>query len=84
LNKSWYSHCQRGHLSPQYLRNLEFHNASNNFNNQAFATLQADGSITAWGHSGNGGTGAPTGSGYTKIYSNSYAFAALKTQLNKF
>ncbi len=55
-----------------------FHNASNNFNNQAFATLQADGSITAWGNSGNGGTGAPTGSGYTKIYSNRYAFAALK------
>ncbi|VVH50600.1 hypothetical protein BPUTSESOX_2221 [uncultured Gammaproteobacteria bacterium] len=55
-----------------------FHNASNNFNNQAFATLQADGSITAWGNSGYGGTGAPTGSGYTKIYSNRYAFAALK------
>jgi hypothetical protein len=35
----------------------------------AFATLKADGSITAWGSSGAGGTGAPSGSGYTKIYS---------------
>jgi hypothetical protein len=47
-------------------------------NNQAFATLQADGSITAWGDLGNGGAGAPTDSGYTKIYSTDGAFAALK------
>jgi hypothetical protein len=37
-----------------------------------------DGSITAWGSPYFGGTGAPTDSGYTKIYSNAYAFAALK------
>jgi hypothetical protein len=34
----------------------------------AFAALKADGSITAWGNSYAGGTGAPTDSGYTKIY----------------
>jgi hypothetical protein len=32
----------------------------------------------AWGSPYFGGTGAPTDSGYTKIYSNAYAFAALK------
>jgi hypothetical protein len=41
---------------------------------RAFAALKADGSITAWGRSGNGGTGAPSGSGYTKIYSTRNAF----------
>jgi hypothetical protein len=35
----------------------------------AFATLKADGSITAWGDSDWGGTGAPSDNGYTKIYS---------------
>jgi hypothetical protein len=35
----------------------------------AFATLKADGSIAAWGDSDNGGTGAPSDNGYTKIYS---------------
>jgi hypothetical protein len=35
----------------------------------AFATLKADGSITAWGNSGYGGSDAPDGKGYTKIYS---------------
>jgi hypothetical protein len=44
----------------------------------AFAILDPDGSITAWGDLGNGGAGAPTDSGYTKIYSNWSAFAALK------
>jgi alpha-tubulin suppressor-like RCC1 family protein len=44
----------------------------------AFAALKADGSITAWGNSRYGGTGAPDGNGYTKIYLNGYAFAALK------
>jgi hypothetical protein len=32
----------------------------------------------AWGDSGSGGSGAPAGSGYTKIYPSAYAFAALK------
>jgi hypothetical protein len=41
-------------------------------------TLIADGSIKAWGNSSYGGTGAPSGSGYTKIYSNWGVFAALK------
>jgi hypothetical protein len=41
-------------------------------------SAKADGSITAWGNSYAGGTGAPTDSGYTKIYSTNYAFAALK------
>jgi hypothetical protein len=35
----------------------------------AFAAIKADGSIKAWGDSGFGGTGAPAGHGYTKIYS---------------
>ncbi|CAC9431985.1 hypothetical protein BPUTSESOX_1040, partial [uncultured Gammaproteobacteria bacterium] len=32
----------------------------------------------AWGNPDSGGADAPAGKGYTKIYSNSYAFAALK------
>jgi alpha-tubulin suppressor-like RCC1 family protein len=40
--------------------------------------LKADGSITAWGDPDSGGAGAPSGSGYTKIYSTVGAFAALK------
>jgi hypothetical protein len=39
---------------------------------------KADGSITAWGNSDSGGTGAPSDNGYTKIYSTAIAFAALK------
>jgi hypothetical protein len=31
----------------------------------AFAALKADGSITAWGGSNDGGTDAPSGKGYT-------------------
>jgi hypothetical protein len=42
--------------------------------------LKADGSIKAWGDSRYGGIGAPSGSGYTKIYSTGYAFAALKAE----
>jgi hypothetical protein len=45
----------------------------------AFATLKADGSIMAWGSPYAGGAGAPSGSGYTEIYSTGIAFAALKT-----
>jgi hypothetical protein len=41
-------------------------------------SLKADGSITAWGNSDRGGTGAPSDNGYTKIYSTGNAFAALK------
>ena len=44
----------------------------------AFAALKADGSVTAWGYSSYGGSGAPTDTGYTAIYSAGRAFAALK------
>jgi aryl-alcohol dehydrogenase-like predicted oxidoreductase len=40
--------------------------------------LEIDGSITAWGDPDWGGSGAPDGNGYTKIYSTAGAFAALK------
>jgi hypothetical protein len=40
-----------------------------------FANLHA--SITAWGRSDEGGTGAPSDNGYTKIYSTRGAFVAL-------
>ena len=55
-----------------------FYNAPNHANSAAFAALKADGSIVAWGDAGHGGTGAPSGNGYTNIYSTSAAFAALK------
>jgi hypothetical protein len=41
---------------------------------KAFVAVKADGSIKAWGNSSYGGTGAPSDSGYTKIYSNNFAF----------
>jgi hypothetical protein len=40
----------------------------------AFAILDPDGSITAWGSSNYGGVNPPTGGGYTKIYSAGSAF----------
>jgi hypothetical protein len=40
--------------------------------------IKADGTIAVWGESGSGGANAPSGSGYTKIYSTASAFAALK------
>jgi hypothetical protein len=43
-------------------------NAPNGSNRYAFAALKVDGSITAWGNPDAGGI-APSGSGYTKIYS---------------
>jgi hypothetical protein len=43
----------------------------------AFAAIKTDGSIKAWGELNYGGSGAPSTGGYTKIYSNSSAFAAL-------
>jgi hypothetical protein len=48
LNKSWYSHYQR------YTKIYSTY--------YAFAALKADGSITAWGDSEYGGSGAPTDS----------------------
>jgi hypothetical protein len=36
------------------------------------------GLIKVWGDQDSGGRDAPTGKGYTKIYSTDYAFAALK------
>jgi hypothetical protein len=48
-----------------------FYNAPNHANSAAFAALKADGSIVAWGDAGHGGTGAPSGNGYTNIYSTS-------------
>jgi hypothetical protein len=55
-----------------------YYNASNYPNSNAFAALKTDGSITAWGDSNKGGSDAPSGNGYTKIYSTIAAFAALK------
>jgi hypothetical protein len=70
LNKSWYSYCQRVRL---HLHNLsKIHS-----NEHAFAALKADGSIKAWGDPFTGGESAPTDKGYTKIYSNKFAFAGL-------
>jgi hypothetical protein len=55
-----------------------FFNTPNYPNPYAFVALKADGSITAWGHSSSGGTDAPSGNGYTKIYSTERVFAAVK------
>jgi hypothetical protein len=71
LNKSWYSHYQRG--APSDNGYTKIYSTAG-----AFAALKADGSITAWGNSDYGGTGAPSDNGYTKIYSTRYAFAAFK------
>ena len=46
-------------------------------NTQAFAALDANGAITAWGKDDHGGNGAPAGSGYVSIASSCCAFAAL-------
>ena len=46
-------------------------------NGAAFAALAQNGSIHAWGDSSYGGSDAPSGTGYTSISSNYYAFAAL-------
>jgi hypothetical protein len=51
------------------------HPVPNYTNKTAFAAIKADGSIMTWGDSNNGGTSALSESGYTKIYSNLYAFA---------
>jgi site-specific DNA-adenine methylase len=76
-------------VDPLRFAEVDFSSALNNFggwhydapnypNFAAFAAVKADGSIIAWGSPHTGGTGAPSGSGYTKIYSNRGAFAALK------
>ena len=43
----------------------------------AFAALKADGTLIAWGMSTYGGSGAPSGTGFTAISSTLRAFAAL-------
>ncbi len=41
--------------------------------------MKEDGSITAWGNSSTGGSGAPADNGYLlQVFSNTYAFAAIK------
>jgi alpha-tubulin suppressor-like RCC1 family protein len=45
----------------------------------AFAAIKPDGSLTVWGDPASGGTGAPTDSGYTQVFSTSTAFTALKS-----
>ena len=45
------------------------HNGRSWANRQAFAALASDGSIQAWGDSGYGGTGAPSGTGFTMFVS---------------
>ena len=48
-------------------------------NVRAFAALKEDGTVEAWGGSGHGGSGVPSGlSGVKAIYSTGSAFAALK------
>ena len=47
-------------------------------NSTAFAALNADGHIAAWGYPERGGSGAPTDSGYVRITPSNSAFAALK------
>ena len=39
--------------------------------------MKADGSISVWGDSNNGGSGSPTETGFTKIFSNDTTFVAL-------
>ena len=46
----------------------------------AFAALDDEGRIHAWGYSNSGGSGAPSGTGFTAIFSNWQAFAALDEQ----
>ena len=41
-------------------------------NSGAYAALRSNGSIATWGSQWNGGTGAPTGTGFTQIFSNSF------------
>ena len=57
---------------------LGLYNSNIQANNQAFAALKSDGSITAWGNASYGWT-APIDNGYTNIYSTVFAFAAMKS-----
>lgn len=45
----------------------------------AYAVLNKDGTITAWGDPGNGGTGVPEGNNYVEIVSNYKAFTAIRS-----
>ena len=56
-----------------------FYSAPNLPNSYAFAALAADGSIFVWGNSDNGGSNAPSDTGYIQVYATSKAFAALKS-----
>jgi hypothetical protein len=49
-----------------------FDNAPSFPNTVAFATLQTDGSITAWGYPMSGGSNAPAGTGYLSLQNLSY------------
>ena len=47
-------------------------------NMYAFAALNKDGSISAWGLETSGGTGAPLGNDFVEIVSNNHAFTAIR------
>ncbi len=47
-------------------------------NGQAFAGLTANGGVYSWGANDYGGSGEPTGTGYTQITASNNAYAALK------
>ena len=47
------------------------------YSRYAFAALDGSGTISAWGDSTQGGSNAPTGSGFVSIASTGAAFAAL-------
>ena len=62
------------------LSHVECYNLGMSWRNSgAFAALKEDGTVAAWGQSGYGGSGVPSGlSNVRAIYSTYYAFAALK------
>ena len=63
----------------RYYNYLGGYNALHYCNPLAMALLNpTNGSIHAWGYPDYGGSGAPTDNGYISIYSNVFAFAALK------
>jgi alpha-tubulin suppressor-like RCC1 family protein len=67
-----------GQLGSQRTGSLQ--NAGGTFqNNAAFVAMKPDGSLNAWGDGTSGGSGAPTGTGFTQVVSSGSAFAALKS-----